>query len=465
MFDGIKRFLGRGKKIGTADVADTGTGLLIPRSGTGGAGGEYGADITDNFRTFAITREPVAHRAVFTVAHDIFDNWFELAHEGEEDEEKSKQFDKDIQTELTRLKAKREFTLMSVFERAYGYSILVLGYEDKTKDLSQEVTEPTALREIKAYGPPQIPKVITVKDKTDPRYGLPQIYHIKQPGIAAYLRVHYSRVIHFATRRTYSSSREEWQGLSVLDPVWDDIVTLRNIRWGMGQTMFRYGSGIPDITFTGAEQADIDSYMDAGSFSNLSARTYFAHNEDQVIEFKGAAGRALDPMNYYLPIMENISCGTGIPLAILRGVQAGALTGSEVNQQEYYGVVSDAQSGYESGIRKLINVIRDVYSPTSDHEEFMFKWQSGIELTEEKKAEIELMEAQAWQIKGQYMTRNEVRKAIDPDLEDLSEEQGGNEVLGKSSFEQFDKGETYNVKPLGDGSTAVTELRKRSHKH
>jgi len=247
--------------------------------------------------------------------------------------------------------------------------------------------------------------------------------------------------------------------------VWDDIVTLRNIRWGMGQTMFRYGSGIPDITFTGAEQADIDSYMDAGSFSNLSARTYFAHNEDQVIEFKGAAGRALDPMNYYLPIMENISCGTGIPLAILRGVQAGALTGSEVNQQEYYGVVSDAQSGYESGIRKLINVIRKVSLPNNaELEEFVFNWQSGIELTEEKKAQIDLMEAQAWQIKGQFMTRNEVRKAIDPDLEDLTPEQGGDEILGKSNLEQFDKEETFHVNPLKDGSSAVTTLR-RKHKH
>ena len=465
------------RKIGLADVATSGTGILIPRSGTGGAGGEYGADITDELRTFAITREPVAHRAVFTVAHDIFDNWFEVAPEGEEDQEKSKEFDKKVQTELTRLKAKQEFTLMSIFERAYGWSILVLGYEQRGKfDLSEEVPlaslKPTGLREIKAYGPPQIPKVVTVKDKNDPRYGLPLMYHIKQPGIAAYLHVHYTRVIHFATRRSYQTNREEWQGLGVLDPVWDDIVTLRNIRWGMGQAMFRWGSGIPDIEFTGAEQEDIDDYIESGAFSNISARTYFAHNEDQKIEFKGVAGKALDPMNYYLPIMENISCGTGIPLAVLRGVQAGALTGSEVNQQEYYGVVSDCQSAYESGIRQLINVIRKVYVPNGEGQsqlregEFEFNWQSGIELTEEKKVQIELTEAQIWQIKGQFMTRNEIRKQIDPDLPDLTDEQGGNEILGKSGFpeDKFEKGETFHVNPLKDGSSAVTTLRKRGKK-
>jgi len=450
------------RRIGTADLATRGSAILMPRSGTGGVAGEYAADITDDVRTFAITREPVAHRIVFHVAHDIFDNWFKVVPEGEDDETKQTEFDKKIQAELTRLRAKRELSLMSVFERAYGWSIIVLGYEDEGEDLTEEVKNPTAVREIKAYGPPQIPKVDTVKDKTDPRYGLPLIYHIKRPGIISHLKVHYSRVIHWATRRTYSESREEWEGLSTLDPVWDDIVTLRNIRWGMGQTMYRYGSGFPDLTFIGKEMSDIEDYIDSGAFANLSARTYFAHTEDEVLEFKGLAGKALDPMNYYLPIIEQISCGTGIPMAILRGVQAGALTGSEVNQQEYYGIVSDAQSAYEWGIRKLIDIIRGVYNPDNvELADFEFNWQSGIELTEEKKSQIELNNMQALQIKGQFLTRNEIRQQIDPNLPPLSPEQGGDEILGKSGFEQFEKGEAWNVKPLRDGSSAVTELHRK----
>jgi len=78
------------RRFGTADLATRGSAILMPRSGTGGVAGEYAADITDDVRTFAITREPVAHRIVFTVAHDIFDNWFELTPDGEEDQEVSK---------------------------------------------------------------------------------------------------------------------------------------------------------------------------------------------------------------------------------------------------------------------------------------------------------------------------------------------------------------------------------------
>lgn len=432
------------RRIGLATAVPSGSSLLIPRSGTGG-GGEYGADITDNLRTFAVTREPVAYRVVFTVAHDIFDNWFTLKLEGDEKGEESKVFDKQIQTELTRLKAKEELSRMAVFERAYGWAILVLGYEDSAESLVKPVENAGALREVKAYGPTQVMRVDEVKDKDDPRYGLPEIYSIKRAGIAAYLKVHYTRVIHFSTRLI----DHDWKGKSTLDPVWDDLTTLRNIRWGMGQTMYRTGSGFPDITFTGAEQEDIQAWVDAGGFDNWNARTGFVHNEDQLIEFKGLAGRALDPMNYYLPIMENISAGTGIPLAILRGVQAGALTGSEVNQQEYYGLVSDEQSGYETGIRTLINVIRKFTetetgkqktdTPQTDKQEFTFEWLGGFELDEKKKAEIEQLEIQTLVAKAQFMTRNEVRKLIDPNLQDLSTEQGGDEILGRSnSNEQFD---------------------------
>jgi hypothetical protein len=413
------------RRIGLASAVPRGRAVSIPLAGTGG-GGEFGATILDDDRTFAVTREPVAHRIVFTVAHDIFDNWFKLQLEGKEEDEA---FDKQVQEKLSLIKAKRELMRMAVFERAYGWAIIVLGYTDAAESLAEPSQNPQELREIRAYSPVQIARVDEVKDKADQRYGLPEYYNIKRAGIASYLKIHYTRVIHFASRLL----EHDWKGMSVLDPVWDDLVTLRNIRWGMGQTMYRYGSGFPDITFTGAEKSDIEDFIEGGSFANLSARTYFAHNENQLLEFKGTAGHALNPMDYYLPIMENISAGSGIPLAILRGVQAGALTGSEVNQQEYYGLVSDEQSYYENGIRQLINIVQGIEEEEGEQAEFKFDWQGGFELDEEKKARIEQIKAQTLQVKGDWMTRNELRKLQDPDLKDLSEEQGGNDLLSKAA--------------------------------
>lgn len=451
------------RKIGLAAEHKRGTGIWIPGAGgTSAGGGEYGATITDDARTFAVTREPVAHRVVFTVAHDIFDNWFELELEGDETGEKSKKFDKAVQEKLNILKAKQELALMSVYERAYGWAILVLGYEQSGDfDLSDPLGQPTGLRDIKAYGKTQVGRVDCDKDKDSDRYGLPLFYNIKRAGIAAYLKVHHTRVIHFATRRKYEANKSEWEGMSVLDPIWDDVVTLRNIRWSMGQTMFRYGSGFPKITLHGADKTKLEAYRDSGAFENISARTYFLGNETQDIEFVGTAGRALDPLNYYLPPMEHISAGTGIPLAILRGVQAGALTGSEVNQMEYYGLISDEQTAYEPGIRELINAILKVGLPNGEAKEaqdFTFNWLGGFELDELKKADVKMKEAQTLQIQGQWHTIDEVRQMEDPTLKPLPNGEGTKLLGAPSPFEE--QGEKFHVEPHVDGSSTVTKVKR-----
>ena len=59
------------------ESAQTGPSIRIPYT-TPALGAKYGEPITDPDRTFAIKREPVAHRIVFSVAHDIFDNWFDV---------------------------------------------------------------------------------------------------------------------------------------------------------------------------------------------------------------------------------------------------------------------------------------------------------------------------------------------------------------------------------------------------
>src|SRR5664279_4119537 len=106
------------KHVGLATTTQSGTGITIPRGGTGG-GGEYGEEINDTLRTFAILREPVAYRTVFSIAKAIFDNWFTLEGsnyrtptqaaptEGASEKDNSA-FDKRIQKQLDKINAKQE---------------------------------------------------------------------------------------------------------------------------------------------------------------------------------------------------------------------------------------------------------------------------------------------------------------------------------------------------------------------
>jgi len=217
-----------------------------------------------------------------------------------------------------------------------------------------------------------------------------------------------------------------YEGVSVLEPVWDDLTVLRNIRWGMGLTMYRYGSCFPVVTVKGATKEQIDEYK--REWGPLTAQTSMWTDENTTIEFKGLAGRALDPEPYYTPIMENISAGTSIPMAILRGAQAGQLAGSEVNEREYFKLISDCQSRYEPCIMDLIDRLMETKQVPNAH--YKISWLGGFEINPRDQAAAELDKTRSLEVKTSWMTVNEIRQ-----LEGLERIPGGDVVLGLSKIE------------------------------
>jgi hypothetical protein len=224
--------------------------------------------------------------------------------------------------------------------------------------------------------------------------------------------------------------------------VYDDLTVLRNVRWGLGQTIFRYGSGFPDVEVQGATKKMLDDLEQSQQFKSLQSRTYFLHSDKTKLEFKGLAGRALDPEPYYLPIMENISAGSGVPLAILRGAQAGELAGSEVNEREYFKLVSDAQSRYEPGIRALIDALIACGQVKTNVKDYKIVWLGGFEVSEKDKAVVELNLAQAREKKSAWMTIDEIR--AEEGLKELPDG-AGKVVLGIKRAEQQPFSQSQNV--------------------
>ena len=384
-----------------------------------GFAAEFGQPITNDAITKALRRIPIAHRIVFAVAHDIFDNWFKV-EPLEEGIDKEK-FNEQVQKVLLLLNAKDVFTQAAVFERAYGWSIIVIGYQDKAVSLKDPVLAPEKIISLEAYGPQNMEDPEIEKDENSERFGQPKTYKIKITETKT-VDVHYSRVIHFATRKIEPG----YKGLSVLEPVWDVLTVLWNELWGMGQTLYRYGSGFPVITVKGATKEQIDQYK--REWGPLTAQTSMWTDENTTIDFKGLAGRALDPEPYYLPIMENISAGTSIPMAILRGAQAGQLAGSEVNEREYFKLISDCQSRYEPGIMDLIDRLMETKQIPDVH--YRINWLGSFEINPRDKAAAELDRVRALALMTNWMTVNEIRQ-----LEGLERIPGGDVVLGLSKLQ------------------------------
>lgn len=392
-------FVGDALPEKAADQADS-TQREIQRAYTG-LGAAFGQRITDQDITFAIKREPVAHRIVFAVAHDIYDNWLEA--EPIEEEQDKEAFDEAVQKALAELNAKDIFTQAAVYERAYGWSIVVIGYRDKGGSLEDPLQDAEEIVDLEVYSPLQIPEVDEDEDRDTPRFGLPEIYTVMRSE-SERAKIHHSRVIHFATRLL----NHPWKGISVLEPVWDDLTTLRNIRWGMGQTMYRYGSGFPVVTIEGATKEELREW--SREWGPLTARTGLFKNETQEIDFRGLAGRALNPEPYYTPIMENISAGTTIPMAILRGAQAGQLAGSEVNEREYFKYISDCQSRYEPCVRQLIDELFRLGQVETAIRDYKINWLGGFEINPRDQAAAEYDKMRSLMLQTNWLTINEIRE-------------------------------------------------------
>jgi hypothetical protein len=198
-------------------------------------------------------------------------------------------------------------------------------------------------------------------------------------------------------------------------------------------------------------------------------------NDGMTLEFKGAAGTTLDPQPFFKSNLEQIAIATGIPQAKLVGAQAGAVTGSDVNMQDYFKVISRIQNGEPTRvIRQVIRWLAEssqiphlqVSSDNKDKEatvgDFRRKtvhnydvvWNSAFELSEVDKAKIALDNARANQIKLDYMTLDEVRG--EEDLEPLPEGEGA-KLKGSSLSELFQA--PSNVEEKGAGETPEQQLQ------
>jgi len=374
--------------------------------GVRGAGATWQADfgmaLNEDDLLFAVRREPVAHRTVFQVAHDIFNKWFTVEEVAENPDPN---WSREVAKVLDDLNAKAVFTMAAVYERLFGWSFVALTYVDHGKDISKPVDSPQEIRELVAYSSLQASVQGSDEDK-DPkseRFGLPVLYTLRRSG-AAQTKLHFSRAIHWATRLVDHS----WKGMSVLEILYDDITVWRNERWSLGQTLFRIASGFLDIILHGATKKQIEDFILQNELANLNTKTFLVHGDDKTAQFIGPAGKALNPEPYVKPVIESLSCGSRIPEAILRGAQAGALTGSEVNEREYFGFISSLQALYEPYIWDLIDRLMKT-GQIRKVNDYRIVWLSGLELSEKDKAAVELQLAQARDLKTGWMTVDEIR--------------------------------------------------------
>ncbi|MCJ7424119.1 DUF1073 domain-containing protein, partial [Candidatus Bathyarchaeota archaeon] len=238
-------------------------------------------------------------------------------------------------------------------------------------------------------------------------------------------------------------------GQSILSLVWDDLTCGRNIRWGVSQWMFRTGGGFPVIKFpkevggVPTTKEKLQEWANAKEWSDISHRTYICLiNELMDFKFEGAQGSALNPEPFFDTNTKQIAKATGIPKSILEGAEAGALTGSEKNDQQYYKKISGVQVAFEETVRWVIDacletglvkgvrtfadqnrppsggvlkrilrrvLVQDVQD-VDEGFEYVIEWNSAFELNALDEARTNLIVEETNRAMLQYRTIDEVRE-------------------------------------------------------
>ncbi len=406
---------------GRPRLANLGIGQDIMTPGTNFSSAElygskrtFGGKITPDERLFASQREPILKWLTAYVASDIYDQMFKVVEVGKEDDDT---LDDAVQAVLLDLKAKKKLTLLTLFERRWGTSILLLSYTtnypkyDWKKPLYSEsgkLEEGAEIVQIAPYPMSRVEITKEIKDKSDLRLGQPEFYDIYRGNTTAPLRVHWTRVIHDAPRL----DEHPYLGLSVMDPVWDDATGWRNIRWALYQMLWRYGMGYPHFSFEGASQEDLDDWEAGGGLTDFFVRGIFLSDEKASVKFVGLEGATVEPKEYINMAYMSMATGSRISMDILKGVSAGAVTGSETNLREYAKKISNEQSDIEDVPIELIRRLMETGQIEFDYETkaFTLDWPAAFELNELDDARVNLQNSLAHKNETEYLTLDEVRK-------------------------------------------------------
>jgi hypothetical protein len=206
-------------------------------------------------------------------------------------------------------------------------------------------------------------------------------------------------------------------------------------------------------------------------------------------EFKGAQGSALNPEPFFDTNTKQIAKATGIPKCILEGAEAGALTGSEKNDQQYYKKISGIQVAFEDAVRWVIDacldaglvkgvrifsdqksqsfgsvlkrmmrrvVVQDQQDVDEDFE-YVVEWNSAFELNALDEARTNLIVEETNRAMLQYRTIDEVREKND--LEALPLGEGAKLKVASQQQTAFDQVAS-EEKPPTQANASFTAMLK-----
>ena len=313
-------------------------------------------------------REPIAQFITWGIAEDMFKSWFRVVYStGDVEGIPDKELEQKFQLAMEAVDARTACSEACGYARRDGWAIVA--FMDDPDEQLGFVAEAFEVINIE----------IVWGDKGKPKeYIVYRMVGERAKDRMLVGTVPAKAVIHIITRPGVT----KWAGKSELESIYDYLTILRNINYGMGQTMFRYGSGFPDFKIIG-QNVDADYIKKVSEqYADVSGRTAFFHDEGIELEFKGMGGSTLNPSDYHDPIVRHICSAKKVPEAILMGNPSGPISTGDINERGYFALIESEQMKWTKFIVKFLKYIAEAIKHPWSTQPVKPQWMTEFTMSE-----------------------------------------------------------------------------------
>jgi len=391
-------------------------GLLVPKYRTKSEepiskGDLWTGQISNSMLKKAYEKNGITRKLVNKLTSDTFDNWFEV-------ESENQQLIEDVHSLFSSKSTwhfddgKRHLGMKKNLKESYkvgmveGYAILALGFSDEG-ELKDELVSAKSLDYVSILTPADVKKIIIDEDVNSDKFGEIIAAEIRL-GNGNAKTMHASRFIYLPVN-TYGNS---YIGMGYVKPAYNYLTVIDNVIWSVGQSFYRYASGFPHLKKKGGKGDQMKKLTN--QWKEVNSLVGWVSDEDTTIDFVGAKAVALDPEKYWNVALKAVAMSFDIPMQIVEGTAAGAVTGSETNLMDYYSDISSKQEiDWTPIIEQLIVIAQSTGQIAKG--DFNIKWKPLFEMSEKERAEVEKIKAETekLRIESGVLDPEEIKKELE----------------------------------------------------
>ena len=287
-------------------------------------------------------------------AEDMTRNWFTLRM-------KDENLARDIMSKLADLKAKQAFKKMRSYERLRGDGFISLGVTQGSKFTLNDPLDMKRLYSVDylhAFSSLKVNEFLINEDMFDVKYGQLEELRINRASkngtqtIESESAVHISRLLHDQTRRL----EDDYQGQSLLEPMYDILTVLDTSLWSVGQILH-------DFTFKVYSSKDIEN-LDSKDKQQLSMLMDFMFRtealamigEGETLTKQSTSVSGIKDLLDY--VWDILSGAARMPKTVIKGQESGTITGAQYDVMNYYSrIVADQENDMKPLLEKLIRML------------------------------------------------------------------------------------------------------------